>query len=118
VTRIVPPEGMKGEGPLMQYEFDEKIDQAIQKSVKAALRQLKERQRLAQESGGSQTPPSYEEFARVVDEFMESNKRADMSKMRTPSLRELFDRAWGQKLRNYAVQRELRDAYEALLRRY
>ncbi len=102
----------------MQYDFDEKIDQAIQKSVKAALRHMKERQKLAQDSGGTQRPPNYDEFASVVNEFMESSKRADMNKLRTPSLRDLFERAWAQKLRNYATQRQLREAYEALMRRY
>jgi predicted solute-binding protein len=102
----------------MQFQFDEKIDKDIQKSLKAALRHLKERQKLAQESGSPQTPPTYEEFARVVDEFIDASKRADMNKMRTPSMRELFDRAWAQKLRNYAIQRQLRDAYDALVRRY
>jgi len=102
----------------MQYEFDEKIDQAIQKSVRAAVRHMKERQKLAQESGGPQRPPTYEEFASIVDQFMESSRSADMSKLRTPSLRDLFERAWAQKLRNYATQRQLREAYEALMRRY
>ena len=102
----------------MQYEFDEKIDQAIQKSVRAAVRHMKERQKLAQESGGPQRPPTYEEFASIVDQFMESSRSADMNKLRTPSLRDLFERAWAQKLRNYATQRQLREAYEALMRRY
>jgi hypothetical protein len=42
----------------------------------------------------------------------------DLNKLRTPSLKELFDRAWTRKLRNYATQRQLRDAYEALMRRH
>ena len=102
----------------MQYEFDEKIDQAIQKSVRAAVRHMKERQKLAQESGGPQRPPTYEEFASIVDQFMESSRNADMNKLRTPSLRDLFERAWAQKLRNYATQRLLREAYDAIMRRY
>jgi len=102
----------------MQYEFDEKIDQAIQKSVRAAVRHMKERQKLAQESGGPQRPPTYEEFASIVDQFMESSRSADMNKLRTPSLRDLFERAWAQKLRNYSTQRLLREAYDAIMRRY
>src|SRR6266704_5491557 len=102
----------------MQYDFDDKIDRAIQKSVRAALRHMKERQRLAQDSGSPQRPPTYEEFAGVVDEFMELSKRADLNKLRTPSLRDLFERAWAQKLRNYATQRQLREAHDALMRRY
>jgi len=102
----------------MQYEFDEKIDQAIQKSVRAALRHLKERQKLEQESGSAQRPPTYEEFARIVDQFMEVGKRADMNKLRTPGLRDLFERAWAQRVRTYSTQRQFRDAYEAIMRRY
>ena len=102
----------------MQYEFDEKIDLAIQKSVRAAVRHMKERQKLAQESGGPQRPPTYEEFASIVDQFMESSRSADMNKLRTPSMRDLFERAWAQKLRNYATQRLLREAYDAIMRRY
>ncbi len=102
----------------MQFQFDEKIEQSIQKSLKAAVREFKERRKLAQASESEQTPPSYEEFTLVLDEIMESNKRNDMKKLRTPSLRELFERAWTQKLRNYATQKELRDAYEGLIRRY
>src|SRR5881396_1815726 len=102
----------------MQYELDEKIDEAIQKSVRAALRHFKERQKLAQDSGGPQRPPTYEEFASVVDQFMEVSKGANMNKLRTPNLSDLFERAWAQKLRNYATQRHFRDAYEAIMRRY
>ncbi len=102
----------------MQFEFDEKIDLSIQKSIRSALRLFKERRGLAQESGTAQRPPSYEEFESVVMEIMESNKQADLTKMRTPSLRDLFDRAWSQKLRNYATQKQMRDSYEALKRRY
>jgi len=41
-----------------------------------------------------------------------------MNKLRTPSLRDLFERAWAQKLRNYSTQRLLREAYDAIMRRY
>jgi hypothetical protein len=33
-------------------------------------------------------------------------------------MREIYEKAWIQKLRNYAMQRQLRDAFEALLRRF
>jgi hypothetical protein len=102
----------------MQYEFDEKIEKTIEKSVKSAVRLFKERQKQAQESRTPQDPPSYDDFASIVEEIMQSNKNVDLNKLRTPSLKELFDRAWTRKLRNYATQRQLRDAYEALMRRY
>jgi hypothetical protein len=104
--------------PRMQFEFDEKIDSSIEKSVKAALRFYKEQQNQAQENHAQQDLPSYEDFASLVERIMESNKRADMNKLRTPSLRELFERAWSQNLRNYATQRRFLDAYEALMRHY
>jgi hypothetical protein len=102
----------------MHFEFDEKIDRAIEKSVKAALRLYKERQKQAQDNHAQLDRPSYEDFANTIERILESNKRADMDKLRTPSLRELFERAWGQSLRNYAIQRRFLDAYEALLRHY
>ncbi|GEM_PF-2893780 len=102
----------------MHFEFDEKIDRAVEKSVKTALRYYKERQKQAQENRAQQDPPSYEDFASTVERIMESSKRADMDKLRTPSLRELFERAWSQNLRNYAIQRRFLDAYEALIRHY
>jgi hypothetical protein len=100
----------------MQFEFDEKIEKAITKSVKSAMRLFKERQQQALANHIQHEPPSYEDFTRIVEQIMETNKNADLKKLRTPSLRELYDRAWAQKLRNFATQQELRDAYEALMR--
>jgi len=102
----------------MQFEFDEKIDQSIQKSIKAAGRLYKERQKLAQESGNRQSPPSYEEFESEVMQIMESNKQAELNKLRTLGLKDLFDRAWAQRLLNYATRKDMRDSHEALMRRY
>src|SRR5438034_11828182 len=102
----------------MQYEFDEKIDEAIQKSVRAAIRHSKERQNLAQESGSPQRPPIYEESASIGDQVRELSTRAYMNKRRTPSLRDLFETSWAQKPRNYATQSQLREAYEARTRRH
>lgn len=102
----------------MHFEFDEKIDQSIEKSVRSALRLFKERLKQSRESGSPLTPPSYDAFMSAVEEFMQSMKSADLNKLRTPSLRELFERAWAQKLRNYATQKQLQDAYEALMRKF
>jgi hypothetical protein len=102
----------------MHFEFDEKIDRAIEKSVKTALRFYKERQKQAQDNHAQQDAPSYEDFVSSVERILDSNKRADMNKLRTPNLRELFERAWNQTLRNYAIQRRFLDAYEALMRHY
>ena len=102
----------------MHFEFDEKIDKSIEKSVKSALRLFKEQLRQSREGGFPLAPPSYYAFMSTVEEFMQSMKSADLNKLRTPSLRELFERAWAQKLRNYATQKQLRDAYDALMRKF
>ena len=101
----------------MQHRFGERIDLLLQKSVRAAARQVKERQREARENGMPQQPPSFEEFSALVDDLMESGKRADLDRLRNLSLKELFEQTWSQKLRNYAIQKQVRDAYDALVRR-
>lgn len=103
--------------PRVQHRFGERIDLLLQKSVRAAARQVKERQREARENGMPQQPPSFEEFSALVDDLMESGKRADLDRLRNLSLKELFEQTWSQKLRNYAIQKQIRDAYDALVRR-
>ncbi len=78
---------------------------------------MKERQREARDKGRPQQPPSFEEFSALVNGLMESGKRADLDRLRNLSLKELFEQTWSQKLRNYAIQRQIKDAYEALVRR-
>jgi len=77
---------------------------------------IKERQREAREKGMHQEPPSFEEFSALVNELMENGKRADLDRLRNLSLKELFEQTWSQKLRNYAIQRQIKDAYDALVR--
>jgi hypothetical protein len=48
---------------------------------------------------------------------MESGKRVDLDRLRDLSLKELFEQAWFRKLRNYAIQRHVRNAYDSLVRR-
>jgi len=81
------------------------------------LDKVKECQREARERGTPQQPPSFEEFSALVNELMESGKRADLDRLRNLSLKELFEQTWSQKLRNYAIQRQVRDAYDSLVRR-
>src|SRR5207249_3676140 len=97
---------------------DKRSDVGSLISDRYKLEEAEERQELAQESGSPQRPPTYEEFASVVDQFMEVSRRADMNKLRTPGLRDLFERAWAQRVRTYSTQRQFRDAYEAIMRRY
>src|SRR5216683_3026849 len=101
----------------MQHGFGEKIDLLLQKSVRAAAQQVKRRQKEAREKGTPQETPSFEEFSALVDNLMENGKRADLDRLRNLSLKELFEQTWSQKLRNYAIQKRIREAYEALVRR-
>jgi len=101
----------------MQHQFGERIDLLLQKSVRAASRRVKERQKEAREKGMHQPPPSFEEFNALVNELMEEGKRADLNRLRNLSMKELFEQTWTQKLRNYAIQRQVRDAYDSLVRR-
>ena len=78
---------------------------------------MKERQREAREKGTPEQPPSFEEFSALVNDLMESGKRADLDRLRNLSLKELFEQTWSQKLRNYAIQKQIKEAYEALVRR-
>ncbi len=101
----------------MQQGFGERIDLLLQKSVRAASRLAKERQKEAREKGVHQEPPSFEEFNALVNELMENGKRTDLDRLRNLSMKELFEQTWSQKLRNYAIQRQIKDAYDALVRR-
>jgi hypothetical protein len=101
----------------VQHGFGERIDGLLQKSVRAASRRARERQKEARENGMHKEPPTFEEFNSLVNEFMENGKRADMDRLRNQSLKELFEQTWTQKLRNYAIQRQIKDAYDSLVRR-
>jgi hypothetical protein len=101
----------------MQHGFGERIDLLLHKSVRAASRLVKERQKEAREKGMGQEPPSFEEFSLLVNELMENGKRVDLDRLRNLSLKELFEQTWSQKVRNYAIQRQIKDAYDALVRR-
>jgi hypothetical protein len=101
----------------MQHGFGERIDLLLQKSVRAASRLVKDRQREAREKGMRQGPPSFDEFSVLVNTLMENGKKADLDRLRNLSLKELFEQTWSQKLRNYAIQRQVKDAYDSLVRR-
>lgn len=101
----------------MQHGFGERIDLLLQKSVRAAARLVKERQKEAREKGLRQEPLSFEEFSALVSELMENGKRTDLDRLRNLSMKELFEQTWVQKLRNYAIQRQIKDAYDSLVRR-
>jgi hypothetical protein len=71
----------------------------------------------AREKETLQEPPTFEEFSALVNDLMENGRRADLDRLRNLSLKELFEQTWSQKLRNYAIQRRSKDAYDALVRR-
>ena len=85
--------------------------------MRAASRRVRERQKEAREKGVQHEPPSFEEFSALVDELMENGRRTDLDRLRNLSMKELFEQTWTQKLRNYAIQRQIKDAYDALVRR-
>jgi len=101
----------------MQHQFGERIDLLLEKSVRAASRRVKERQKEAREKGMHQEPLTFDEFNALVSELMEDGKRADLDRLRNLSMKELFQQTWTQKLRNYAIQRQVREAYDSLVRR-
>ena len=102
---------------MVQYQFDERIGFAIEKSIKSAQRFYNERRKAARERGEKQEPPSFETFANMAKSLMETNKRVEMDRLKNPSLGELLERTWAQKLLNYSTQKLLKEAYEALLRK-
>ena len=68
--------------------------------------------------GEAAHPPSFETFTTMAKGLMEASKQVDLDKMKNLGMRDVFERAWAQKLLVYPTQRALRDAYEALVRRY
>lgn len=100
----------------MQHGFGERIDLLLQKSVRSASRLMKERHKEALERGLHLEPPSFEEFSALVNELMENGKRIDLGHLRNLSMKELFEQTWVQKLRNYAIQRQIKEAYDSLAR--
>ncbi|HZY48128.1 MAG TPA: hypothetical protein VFE96_10065 [Candidatus Bathyarchaeia archaeon] len=102
----------------MQFQFDEKVDLSIAKSVKATLRFYNELRKQASARGEPAQPPSFEAFSTMARGLMEASKQADIDRLKNLSMREVFERTWSQKLLNYSTLKLLRDAHETLRRRY
>ncbi len=49
---------------------------------------------------------------------MDASKSVDLDRLSNLSLKELLERTWSQKLLNYATQKQLKEAYESLVRRF
>jgi hypothetical protein len=94
------------------------VDLAIGKSVKATFRFYNEFRKQAVARGEAAKPPSYETFSTMAKGLMEANKQVDFDRLKNVSMRDLFERTWAQKLLNYSTQKLLKEAYEALTRRY
>src|SRR5256712_14120469 len=100
----------------MQHGFGERIDLLLQKSVRAATRLVKERQKEAHEKGMPQDPPSFEELSALVNELMENGKRTDLYRLRNLSMKEVCEQTWAPKLRNYATQSQITSAHDGTVR--
>ena len=86
--------------------------------MKATLRFYNELRKQALLRGEPTSPPSLDAFMTMAKGLMEATKQVDMDKMKNLGMRDVFERAWAQKLLVYPTQRALRDAHEALTRRY
>jgi hypothetical protein len=102
----------------MQFQFDEKVDLAIAKCVRATLRFYKELRKEAVAHGDASGLPSFETFSSMAKGLMQASKQVDLDRLKNLSMRDPFERTWAQKLQNYSTQKLLRDAYETLVRRY
>ena len=101
----------------MQLQFDEKVDKAILKSVKATQRFYKELTAASLAKGEKPGPPTYEAFTSMARGLMQADKQVNMDKLRGQNMRDLLERTWTQKLLNYSTNKLLKDSYESLLRR-
>jgi hypothetical protein len=101
-----------------QFQFDQKVDLAIGKSVRATLRFYNELRKQAVVRGEPSKPPSFETFSTMATGLMEASKQVDLDRLKNLSLRDLFERTWAQKLLNYSTKKLLKDAYETLTKRF
>ena len=101
-----------------QFQFDEKIDLAIRKSVRATLRFYNELRKQALVRGDPTSPPSFQAFATMAKGLMEATKQVDLDRMKNLGMKDVFERTWAQKLLVYPTQKSLRDAFETLSRKY
>ncbi len=102
----------------MQFDFDEKANKAIVKSVKSAQRFYIELRRASLIRGESQDPPSLQVFTTMVVGLVEATKQLEMDRLRNSNLRGHLENVWKQKLLNYSTQKLMQDSHEALVRRF
>jgi hypothetical protein len=63
-------------------------------------------------------PPSFETFSTMAKDLMEASKQVDLDRLKNPSMRDVLERTWAQKLLNYSTKKIVKDSYETLLKRY
>jgi len=102
----------------MQFQFEEEVDLAIVKSVKATLRFYNELRKQALTRGEVGNPPSFETFSTMATGLMEATKQVDLDRLKNLSMRDLLERTWAQKLLTYSTKKLVKDSYEALTKRY
>jgi len=103
---------------MVLYDFNDKIDEQIDKSVKATLRFYNELRKASILRGESPSPPSFETFSEMAGGLMRVSKDLLLDKLRTPSMKDVLEQEWAQKLQNYSTKRLLKDLYERLLARF
>ena len=101
-----------------QFQFDQKVDIAIEKSVRATLRFYNELRKQAVARGEPGKLPSFETFSTMATGLMEASKQVDLDRLKNLSMRDLFERTWAQKLLNYSTKKLLKDAYDTLTKRF
>jgi len=104
--------------PKTQFQFDQKVDLEIGKSVRATLRFYNELRKQAAARGEQGKPPSFETFSAMATGLMEASKRVHLDRLKNLSMREPFERTWTQKLLNYSTKKLLKDSYETLSKRF
>ncbi len=98
---------------MVQYEFNDKVEEQINKSVKATLRFYNELRKASATRGEAPSPPSFETFSQMA-----SGLEVLLDKLRTPTMKGVLEQTWAQKLQNYSTKRLLRDSYERLLKKF
>ena len=102
----------------MHFQFEERVDLTIGKSVRATLRFYNELRKQALARGNEENPPSFETFSTMATGLMEASKQVDLDRLKNLSMRDLLERTWAQKLLNYSTKKLLKDSYETLTKRY
>ena len=75
-----------------RFQFDQKVDLAIGKSVKATLRFYNELRKQAVARREPVKPPTFETFSTMATGLMEASKQVDLDRLKNLSMKDLFER--------------------------